>query len=117
MLYLKKTLTVLKLLALLIVFVVLIYRNVTVSKVAELDEVSKLIVSEEYGAAKVLEMLDGVYYENLAEKWGEPDGKLSGVRGDIWNIGNDRQIIVYYNSDGYVKNVRIDDVKADTDEI
>lgn len=117
MLYLKKISAILKLSALLIVFVVLIYRNVTISKVAELDEISDFVINNGYNAAKILEMLDGVYHENLTEKWGKPDGKLSDTRGDIWNIGNNKQIIVYYSGDGYVKNVRIDDVKADTDEI
>lgn len=116
MLYLRKISAILKLSALLIVFVILIYRNAAISKVAELDEISKLVFNNGYNAAKVLEMLDGVYYENLAEKWGAPDGKLSDTWGDIWDIGNDKQIIVYYSSDGYVKNVRIDNIDIDSEK-
>ena len=93
MLYLKKISAILKLSALLIVFVVLIYRNVTISKVAELDEISDFVINNGYNAAKILEMLDGVYHENLTEKWGKPDGKLSDTRGDIWNIGDNNQIV------------------------
>lgn len=106
----KKTFKILKLLAVLIVFVVLIYRSATASKVAKLDEVSDLVFNEGYSAAKVLKMLNGVYCEDLADKWGKPDEKLSRPRGNVWNIGNDKQIIVYYSSDGYVENVIIDDI-------
>ena len=42
-LFLKNPLKILKLLAVIVVFVVLIYRAVTVSKVAELDKVSDLV--------------------------------------------------------------------------
>lgn len=112
----KKTFKILKLSALLIVFAVLIYRAAKISKVAELDEVSDLVFNKGYSAAKVLEMLNGVYGENLADKWGKPDEKLSRPRGDIWNIGNNKQIIVYYSSDGYVENVKIVDIETDTDK-
>lgn len=64
----KHPVKVLKLLALLIVFVILIYRSVTVSKVAELAEISNLVLNKGYGAAKIFEMLDGVYYKSLEEK-------------------------------------------------
>ena len=107
----KNPLKILKLLAVIVVFVVLIYRAVTVSKVAELDKVSDLVFNNVYSAAKVLEMLDGVYYENLADKWGKPDA--SRHPGDVWNIGNNKQIIVYYDGYGYVKNVKIVDIETD----
>lgn len=110
----KNPLKILKWLAVLIVYGVLIYRSATASKVAELDKVSDLVFNKEYNAAKVLEMLNGVYYENLADKWGKPDA--SRHPGDAWNIGNNKQIIVYYDSYGYVKNVKIVDIEADTDK-
>ena len=113
--YLKKTFTILKLLAVLIVIVFSIYRAALASKVAELDEVSDLIFNEGYGAADVFEIVNGVHYENLAEKWGAPDGERSGPRGDFWNIGTNKQIIVYYDGDGCVRNVRINKIETDTE--
>lgn len=107
----RKIKTTFKLLVLFIVIVFSIYR----AKVAGLDEVSELVFNKGYGAVEIFEMVNGVYYENLAEKWGEPDGKLSGFWGDIWYVGNNKQIIVYYDSDGCVENVRIDNIKTDTD--
>lgn len=109
-LYLKKIKITFKLLALLTVIVFSIYRVAAASKVAGLDEISN------YSAPEIFEMVNGVYHENLAEKWGEPDGTLSGFWGDFWNIGNNKQIIVYYDSDGCVNNVKIDNIEADNNE-
>ena len=114
-LYLKKIKITFKLLVLFIVIAFSIYRAAVASKVAGIDEVSNLVFNEGYSAPDVFEMVNGVYYENLAEKWGEPDGKLSDIRGDFWIIGNNKQIIVYYDSEGCVRNVRIDNIKTDTD--
>lgn len=86
--------------------------------IAELDEVSDLVFNKGYGEEEVLEMVDGVYYEDLAERWGEHGG-LSEFWGDIWVIENGeskKQIIVYYNSDGFAKHVIIDDIKSDTEK-
>ncbi len=110
----KNPLKILKWSAVIIVFGVLLYRAATISKVAELDEVSDFVFKHGYSAAKVLEMLNGVYYENLADKWGKPDA--SRHPGDVWNIGNNKQIIGYYDGYGYVKNVKIVDIEADTDK-
>ena len=112
----KNPLKILKWLAVLIVFIVLIYRSAKASKIAELDEISNLVFNKGYSAAKVLEMVNGVYSEDLADKWGEPGEKPSRFQGDIWNIGNNKKITVYYDRYGYVENVIIDDIEADTDE-
>lgn len=80
----------------------------------ELDEVSNLVFNEGYGETEVLEMVDGVYYKDIAAEWGEPNGGLSGFWGDIWLIndsGMKKQIIVYYNSDGFAEHVIIDDIE------
>lgn len=86
---------------------------------AKLDEVSNLIFNEGYGSAEVLEMLQDVYYENLAAQWGAPDTMLSGFWGDGWiidNGGKSKQIIVYYNEDGYALHVKILDEYEYTDD-
>ena len=86
--------------------------------IAELDEVSDLVFNKGYGEEEVLEIVNGVYYEDLAERWGEHGG-LSGFWGDIWVIENGeskKQIIVYYNSDGFAEHVIIDDIKSNTEK-
>ena len=73
---------------------------------------------EGYSQSDVLEIIRGVNYEDLADRWGD-HGFLSGFWGDVWSIGSGstkKQIIVYYNSDGYPEYVLIDDVEADTDK-
>lgn len=85
-------------------------------ELVRLAEVSDLVFNKGYGAEEVLEMVNGVYYEDIAAEWGEPNGGLSGFWGDIWLINNDgkkKQIIVYYNSDGYAEHVIIDDIETD----
>ncbi|MDE7289591.1 MAG: hypothetical protein K2N71_08860 [Oscillospiraceae bacterium] len=89
------------------------------SKLVKLDEVSDLVFNKGYGEAEVLEMVKGVYYEDMAAEWGARSGVLSGFWGDIWSITdgeNRKRIIVYYNSDGYAEHVKIDNVEADTDK-
>lgn len=78
-----------------------------------LAEISDLVFNKGYGEEEVLEIVNGVYYEDLEERWGEHGG-LSGFWGDIWvieNDGNKKQIIVYYNRDGNAEYVLIDDVE------
>lgn len=78
-----------------------------------LDEVSELVFNRGYGAEDVLEIINGVYYEDLAERWGD-HGELSGLWGDIWSISDGerkKQIIVYYNSGGFAEHIIIDDVE------
>lgn len=90
----------------------------TASDIVSLDEVSRLVFDEGYSQSDVLEMIRGVNYEDLADRWGE-HGFLSGFWGDVWSIydgNNKKQIIVYYNSDGYPEYVKIDDVEANTDK-
>lgn len=83
-----------------------------------LDEVADLVFNEGYGEEEVLEIVNGVYYEDLEERWGEHGG-LSGFWGDTWvieNGGNKKQIIVYYNRDGNAEHVRIGDIEPDTEK-
>lgn len=83
--------------------------------IAELDEVSDLVFNKGYGEKEVLEMVNGVYYEDLEERWGEEYFGLSGMFGDTWSIydsdGSRKQITVYYNSDGFAVHVVINDVE------
>lgn len=98
------------------VLIAIVISSCKASDMAKLDEVSDLVFNKGYGEAEVLEIVNGVYYKDIAAEWGEPNGGLSGFWGDIWLINNDgkkKQIIVYYNSDGYAEHVIIDDIKTD----
>ena len=74
------------------------------------DNFFELLSNGEYSSDEVLRMLSGIKYKELYEYWGAPDGKLSGFWGDIWYVGNNKQIIVYYNSIGFVENVIIGNI-------
>ena len=96
------------------VLIAIVISSCKASAMTELDEVSDLVFSKEYGAEEVLEIVNGVYYKDIAAKWGEPNGGLSGFWGDIWVIddnGIKKQIIVYYNSSGFAEHVIIDDIE------
>lgn len=97
------------------VLIAIMISSCKVPNIAELDEVSDLVFNKGYGEEEVLEIVNGVYYEDLAERWGEHGG-LSGFWGDIWYIGNNNRMIVYYDNNGNVINVIIDEIKKDTGE-
>lgn len=58
------------------------------------------------------EKLIGISREDLLAIWGEPDGHLSGFWGDTWQLDNEKgeHIIVYYDKDGIVENVKVKDL-------
>ena len=78
-------------------------REVYVPKVSELDG---------YSEKKLEEALLGISESNVHDIWGEPDGHLSGLWGDIYKIdGMDKYAIVYYDSNGYVMGVNINEAE------
>ena len=108
-LYLKKILTVL-----IACIILSSCKADNASKFVKIDEVSNLVFNKGYGAEEVLEMVKGVYYEDIAAEWGARSGVLSGFWGDIWSINdgeNRKRIIVYYNSSGFAEHVIIDDIE------
>ncbi len=54
-----------------------------------------------------LEELSGRHEKELVAAWGKPDGMLSGFWGDVWYLDDHKEIIVYYDRDGAVENIRI----------
>ncbi len=77
--------------------------------VMEFSEVKGLVLLKGYTQEEIEEKLKGECRDNLLVSWGEPDGMLSGMWGDIWFLDDaeGKKIIVYYDSDGYVENVLI----------
>lgn len=72
-----------------------------------LNEVSALVSEKGYGVEDLKEFLLGQYHEDVTALWGEPDGVLFGLWGEIWHLDEEGNsyIIVYYNTKGYVENI------------
>lgn len=51
----------------------------------------------------------GQHRDAMVSAWGEPDGMLFGLFGDIWDLRDEghRILILYYDQDGIVEAVRI----------
>lgn len=81
----------------------------------ELSEVSGLVTEKGYTQEEIEEKLKGELRDNILVSWGEPDGMLSGFWGDIWFLDaeKDKKIILYYDTEGYVENVRIGSVSEE----
>jgi hypothetical protein len=47
----------------------------------------------------------GTPQEHIHEKFGEPSGMLSGLRGDIYVLENEKLIIVYYDNNWQVERI------------
>ena len=80
-----------------------------------LCEVSGHVTEKGYTQEEIEEKLKGELRDNILVSWGEPDGMLSGVWGDIWILDaeKDKKIILYYDTEGYVENVRIGSVSEE----
>ena len=70
---------------------------------------SKELVLQE-GVEWAEEKLNGYTPDDLREVWGEPDGMLSGMWGEIWFVDeyHTARVTVYYDANGKVENVRLD---------
>ncbi len=69
--------------------------------VPSLAEASKMSGEELY------DLLHGISSEDIQAKWGEPDGMLSGFRGDTWALEDDYTLILYYDAEGCVDTIKI----------
>lgn len=63
------------------------------------------------GAEFASKQLDGYKNTQLTQVWGEPDGCLFGMFGDIWEINQENYLIVYYDRDGFVEHVMVKNEK------
>ena len=63
------------------------------------------------------EALYGRGIDQMHEFWGEPDGTLFGMWGEIWKLDEDRNIILYFNSEGIVSEFKITERKNAEKEI
>lgn len=56
-----------------------------------------------------LEALLGVSIESIHERFGEPTATLSGFWGEIYQLDDDMEVIIYYDADGMVNLIRSGD--------
>lgn len=66
-----------------------------------------------------LSSLKGVKAEELTQKWGERDGTLSGMYGDIWHINDENMLVVYYDrmEDSKVLDAHIAKIQRDNSRV
>lgn len=77
--------------------------------VLDIAEISGLVTEKGYTEEDFQDELLGKNRDSIINAWGEPDGMLSGFWGDIWLLSDesDKQIILYYDQDGIIENIRI----------
>lgn len=73
--------------------------------IAKFDEIGALVTEKGYTKEQLLEELSGQDREDIIDAWGEPNGCLSGLWGDIWCIDEEHLIVLYYDGDGKVMDV------------
>ena len=63
--------------------------------------------------------LKGIKAEKLVEKWGEMDGTLSGMYGDIWHLDDENMLVVYYDGmeDSRVLDAHIAKIQRDNSRV
>ena len=63
--------------------------------------------------------LKGIKAEELTQKWGERDGTLSGMYGDIWHIDDENMLVVYYDGmeDSKVLDAHIAKIQRDNSRV
>ncbi len=86
----KRSITVLAVILALSISTGLLYQRFSVLSLSSVSRMQEKEVSERLFNRKRVSRL---------EKWGEPDGVLSGFYGDIWIVDEERQLVVYYDGD------------------
>lgn len=77
--------------------------------IVDIAEISGLVTEKGYTEDDFQDELLGKNRDSIINAWGEPDGVLSGFWGDIWLLSDEsnKQIIIYYDQDGIIENIRI----------
>lgn len=63
-----------------------------------------------YTEERLTNLLQGMSDADLVAQWGEPDSSLSGLYGDVWNIDDTATIIVYYDADLIIQEVKLSNI-------
>ena len=106
----KKSIIAVCVLLIIGVGLVLGYKFMSTKDVVQLKEVSGLVLEKGYDSEDIKELLEGIPQKKMHAKWGNPDGHLSGIWGEIWflNEEKDGRITLYYDEDGKVDDVVVD---------
>lgn len=62
---------------------------------------------KEQGEGYATKKIEGYTRDAIVTIWGERDGTLFGLWGDIWEVKEGEGIIVYYDTDGKVNYVKL----------
>ena len=75
-------------------------------------DVPELVEVAEFTQEQLEEKLIGLSQKETYHSWGEPDGHLSGFWGDTWQLNSEKgeYIIVYYDKDGIIENVKVNNI-------
>lgn len=63
----------------------------------------------------VIEKMAGYTKEDIHKAWGEPDGTLSSLNVEYWDLDNAKRVVVSYNDDGSFMEISVDEVEATGD--
>lgn len=79
--------------------------------IMDIAGITGLITEKGYTEADVQEELRGKSREDMIDAWGEPDGMLSGLWGELWHLSDysNKEIILYYDEDGIIEDIKIAD--------
>lgn len=73
-----------------------------------LDEIRTLLLSNSDSKVdRVKELLEGFTHEELKQYWGQPDSMTSGLWSYLWDLDETCSIIVCFDQDGSVSEVRL----------
>ncbi len=62
---------------------------------------------KEQGEEFATEKMEGYLREAIVYIWGEPNGTLSGLWGEIWEVKDGEGIIVYFDTEGKASYVKL----------
>lgn len=73
------------------------------------DNLPSLASLSQMEEEEITDLLTGYRKEQLAEVWGEPQGTLFGMYGEIWALDdeNEAYLIVYFTPKGIVEQAKI----------
>ena len=75
--------------------------------ISNIMEISDLVTEKGYTVEDFQDNLSGRTRDDILIAWGDPDGSLFGLFGDVWYLSDERnkQIVVYYDKDGVVEHI------------
>ena len=84
--------------------------------ISNIMEISGLVTEKGYIGEDLQDNLLGQTREDIIIAWGDPDGSLFGLFGDVWYLSDEsnKQIVVYYDKDGVVEHILLEERYTDS---